>query len=48
MTLVHSDLPDDDKAKSHEKGWNYFLGVFTEQFGECLTQEKVKERSWQR
>jgi uncharacterized protein YndB with AHSA1/START domain len=33
MTLVHSDLPDDDKARSHEKGWNYFLGIFTEQFG---------------
>jgi len=33
MTLVHSDLPDDDKARSHEKGWNYFLGIFSEQFG---------------
>jgi uncharacterized protein YndB with AHSA1/START domain len=33
MTLVHSDLPDDDKARSHEKGWNYFLGIFLEQFG---------------
>jgi uncharacterized protein YndB with AHSA1/START domain len=34
MTLLHSDLPDDEKARSHEKGWNYFLGMFTEQFGE--------------
>jgi uncharacterized protein YndB with AHSA1/START domain len=25
MTLVHSGLPDDEKARSHEKGWNYFL-----------------------
>lgn len=25
MTLVHSDLPDDEKAKAHEGGWNYFL-----------------------
>jgi hypothetical protein len=33
MILVHSDLPDDDKARSHEKGWNYFLGKFSEQFG---------------
>jgi len=33
MTLVHSDLPDDDKARSHEKGWNYFLNIFPEQFG---------------
>src|SRR5438128_407833 len=22
MTLVHSDLPDDDRARGHEKGWN--------------------------
>ncbi len=35
MTLVHSDLPDDDKARSHEKGWNYFLGMFSEQFGDA-------------
>ncbi|EPG74985.1 hypothetical protein LEP1GSC058_1665 [Leptospira fainei serovar Hurstbridge str. BUT 6] len=35
MTLVHSDLPDDDKARSHEKGWNYFFGIFIEQFGEA-------------
>lgn len=33
MTLVHADLPDDDKGRSHEKGWNYFLGTFLEQFG---------------
>ena len=32
MTLVHSGLPDDDKARSHEKGWNYFLNIFPEQF----------------
>lgn len=33
MTLVHSDLPDCEPAKGHEKGWNYFLGIFKEQFG---------------
>jgi len=33
MTLVHSDLPDTDGGRSHEKGWNYFLGIFSEQFG---------------
>ena len=33
MTLVHSGLPDTDSGRSHEKGWNYFLGVFREQFG---------------
>jgi uncharacterized protein YndB with AHSA1/START domain len=32
MTLLHSGLPDDDLARSHEKGWNYFLGMFLEQF----------------
>jgi uncharacterized protein YndB with AHSA1/START domain len=25
MTLVHSDLPDDEVAKAHNAGWNYFL-----------------------
>jgi uncharacterized protein YndB with AHSA1/START domain len=33
MTLVHSELPDHELAKGHEKGWNYFLGIFLEQFG---------------
>jgi len=35
MTLVHSDLPDNDLARTHEKGWNYFLGIFPEQFGDA-------------
>jgi uncharacterized protein YndB with AHSA1/START domain len=33
MTLVHSDLPDTGEARGHERGWNYFLGLFREQFG---------------
>jgi uncharacterized protein YndB with AHSA1/START domain len=33
MTLVHSGLPDHELAKGPEKGWNYFLGIFREQFG---------------
>ena len=33
MTLVHSDLPDHELARGHEKGWNYFLEIFREQFG---------------
>ena len=33
MTLVHSGLPDTDGGRSHEKGWNYFFAMFTEQFG---------------
>ena len=32
MTLVHSGLPDSDGGRSHEKGWNYFLSNFREQF----------------
>ena len=32
MTLVHSDLPDHELARGHEKGWNYFLGIFPGQF----------------
>ncbi|WP_414648616.1 SRPBCC family protein [Edaphobacter sp.] len=32
MTLVHSDLPDDEKGRSREKGWNHFLGMFLDQF----------------
>ena len=33
MTLVHSGLPDTEAGRSHEKGWNYFLGLFPEHFG---------------
>jgi uncharacterized protein YndB with AHSA1/START domain len=39
MTLVHSDLPDCERAKGHENGWNYFLGVFKEQFGSGSRKE---------
>jgi uncharacterized protein YndB with AHSA1/START domain len=34
MTLVHSGLPDHELARGHEKGWNYFLEIFHEQFGD--------------
>src|SRR5215471_1268721 len=33
MTLVHSDLPDTEEGRAHEKGWSYFLEIFREQFG---------------
>lgn len=33
MTLVHSGLPDTEEGRSHEKGWNYFLGMFAEKHG---------------
>jgi hypothetical protein len=39
MTLVHSDLPDHELARGHEKGWNYFLGIFHEQFGNGSRKE---------
>lgn len=42
MTLVHSDLPDTDGGKGHEKGWNYFLEIFREQFG----NGSLKEYRW--
>jgi uncharacterized protein YndB with AHSA1/START domain len=32
MTLVHTGLPDTNGGKGHEKGWNFFLGNFAEQF----------------
>jgi len=32
MTLVHSNLPDTDGGRGHEKGWNYFLEIFPRQF----------------
>lgn len=32
MTVVHAGLPDNDRGRSHEKGWNYFLGMFLQQF----------------
>ena len=39
MTLVHSGLPDTEAAKGHERGWNYFLGIFHEQFGKGSRKE---------
>lgn len=40
MTLLHSDLPDTEEGRAHEKGWNYFLSIFPEQFGNASSQEK--------
>ncbi len=34
LVLVHSELPDHELARSHEKGWAYFLGLLTGQLGE--------------
>lgn len=35
MTLVHSGLPDTEGGRGHAKGWNYFLNIFPEQFGDA-------------
>lgn len=43
MTLVHSDLPDHEVARAHERGWNYFVGIFLEQFG----NGSRKQFSWE-
>jgi uncharacterized protein YndB with AHSA1/START domain len=40
MTLVHSDLPDDDLAKAHEKGWNYFLDKLADHFASAVRRRK--------
>jgi len=40
MTLLHSDLPDDDSARAHEQGWNHFLGIFPGQFGAASRTKK--------
>jgi uncharacterized protein YndB with AHSA1/START domain len=40
MTLVHSDLPDTEGGRGHEKGWNYFLDLFLQQFGNGSRKEK--------
>jgi uncharacterized protein YndB with AHSA1/START domain len=40
MTLVHSDLPDTDGGRSHDKGWNYFLDIFPGQFMDASRKKK--------
>ncbi len=32
MTLVHSNLPDDDGGRGHEGGWKHFLDTFPKHF----------------
>ncbi len=40
MTLVHSGIPDTERGKGHEKGWNYFLDIFPEQFKDTSSERK--------
>jgi uncharacterized protein YndB with AHSA1/START domain len=39
MTLVHSNLPDHEQARGHERGWQFFLETFGEQFGDGSRRE---------
>jgi uncharacterized protein YndB with AHSA1/START domain len=39
MTLVHSDLPDNEGGRGHDMGWNYFLGNFAERFAQPSKRE---------
>jgi uncharacterized protein YndB with AHSA1/START domain len=40
MTLVHSGLPETDEGRSHDRGWNYFMGMFSEGFGDASRKTK--------
>lgn len=40
MTLVHSKLPMDEKAKAHEGGWNYFMDKFVDTYGKRARKKK--------
>lgn len=35
MTLVHTGLPDNERGRGHEKGWNFFLDSFVEKCGKA-------------
>ncbi len=45
MTLVHSDLPDEEVARNHERGWNYFMDIFLDQFAEGTRKEYLWEEA---
>jgi uncharacterized protein YndB with AHSA1/START domain len=40
MTLVHSNLPNDEKAKAHEGGWNYFMDKLAGHYGKASRKKK--------
>jgi len=40
MTLVHSGLPDTDGGRGHEKGWNYFLDIFSGKFADASPKKE--------
>ena len=40
MTLIHSDLPNDPKARAHEGGWNYFMDKLVDNFSSKARKKK--------
>lgn len=40
MTLVHAGLPDNEEGRGHERGWTYFLGLFTERYAKPARKKK--------
>jgi len=38
MTLVHSDLPDNQQGRAHDQGWNYFLDKLVASLGSGARQ----------
>jgi len=40
MTLVHSDIPDTEDGRGHEKGWNYFLDLFLGKFMDASRKKR--------
>ena len=40
MTLIHSDLPDDERSMAHDAGWKYFLDKLVEHFGSGVRPRK--------
>lgn len=40
MILIHSDLPNEEVAKNHERGWNYFLDKLTTNLGKKKSRRK--------
>jgi uncharacterized protein YndB with AHSA1/START domain len=42
MTLTHSDLPDNERGRAHNEGWNLFMGEFAEKLGKKSLKRKKK------
>jgi len=40
MTLVHSGLPDTEEGRTHNEGWNHFMDLFPEHFGDAARKKR--------